>query len=332
VKPVPERLLSVSALTVEYSTRRGSGRALDHVSLDIQAGEVLGLVGESGCGKTSLGLSIMRLLPRFAKIVQGEILLKGRNLLDLPERIMNREIRGRELAMIIQDPMHALNPVFTIQTQIIDVLRFHKDRRFGPQGKGIQLRNEAAKMLEEVGIADPAERLTDYPFQFSGGMIQRVMVAMAFGCRPSLLIADEPTTALDVTIEAQILELLKSLVKKYGASVLYITHDLGVVSEISDRVAVMYAGHIVEYADTSLLFGDPAHPYTQALLRCLPGAEARGKRLGAIPGRVPELTERPKGCKFHPRCPYVMEICKERPPELLEIAPGHAVACFRHET
>jgi len=324
-------LFRVSDLTVEYSTRKGIGLALDNVSLDIREGEVLGLVGESGCGKTTLGLSIMKLLPRFGKIVQGEILFKGRNLLDLPERTMNKEIRGREIAMIIQDPMHALNPVFTIRTQITDVLRFHKDRRLDPHGKGIRLKSEAVKMLEEVGIADPAERMTDYPFQFSGGMIQRVMVAMAFSCNPSLLIADEPTTALDVTIEAQILELLKSLVKRNGASVLYISHDLGVISEISDRVAVMYAGNIVEYADTALLFENPQHPYTEALLRCLPGSEARGNRIGSIPGRVPELTERPKGCKFNPRCSYVMEICKERPPKLLEIASGHSVACFARE-
>jgi oligopeptide/dipeptide ABC transporter ATP-binding protein len=324
-------LFKVSDLTVEYSTRKGIGLALDNVNLEIREGEVLGLVGESGCGKTTLGLSIMKLLPRFGKIVKGEILLKGRNLLDLPERIMNKEIRGREIAMIIQDPMHALNPVFTIRTQITDVLRFHKDRRVDPHGKQIQLKGEAARMLEEVGIADPVERLTDYPFQFSGGMIQRVMVAMAFSCNPSLLIADEPTTALDVTIEAQILELLKSLVKRNGASVLYISHDLGVISEISDRVAVMYAGNIVEHAHTALLFENPQHPYTEALLRCLPGSDARGNRLGSIPGRVPELTERPKGCKFNPRCPYVMEICKEKPPKLLEIASGHSVACFARE-
>ncbi len=328
---VDDRLLRVRNLTVEYSTRRGIGRALDDVSLDVREGEVLGLVGESGCGKTTLGLSIIKLLPRFAKTVQGEILFKGSNLLDFPERIMNREIRGREIAMIIQDPMHALNPVFTIQTQMVDVLRFHQDRQSGSHGKGFHPRREAAKMLEEVGIGDPEERLTDYPFQFSGGMIQRVMVAMAFSCNPSLLIADEPTTALDVTIEAQILNLLKNLVQRHGTSVLYITHDLGVVCEISDRVAVMYAGNIVECAETARLFKHPEHPYTRALLRCLPGAEARGKRLAAIPGRVPELAERPLGCKFHPRCPYAMDVCRAQSPRLEERALGHSVACFWHE-
>ena len=326
-----DSLLRVRDLTVEYSTHKGIGNALDNINLDVREGQVLGLVGESGCGKTTLCLSIMRLLPRFGRVAQGEILFKERNLLDLPEKIMNKKIRGREIAMIIQDPLHALNPVFTIQTQIIDILRFHKDRLLTTQWKGKQLRNKAINMLEEVGIADPLERLTDYPFQFSGGMIQRVMVAMAFNCNPSLLIADEPTTALDVTVEAQILELLKSLVKRYGASVLYISHDLGVISEISDRVAVMYAGNIVEYADTKLLFENPAHPYTEALLRCLPGAEVRGKRLGTIPGRVPDLTERPKGCKFNPRCPHVMEICKEKAPTMLDIASDHSVACFRYE-
>lgn len=326
-----ERLLRARDLTVEYSTRRGIARAVDDVSFDIIEGEVLGLVGESGCGKTTLGLSVMKLLPRTGKVVQGEILFKGRNLLNLPERVMIKEIRGREIAMIIQDPLHALNPVFKIGTQITDVLRFHKDRGLSPHGKGVQLRNGAAKMLEEVGIADPAERLTDYPFQFSGGMNQRVMIAMAFICNPALLIADEPTTALDVTIEAQILELLKGLVKRYEASVLYITHDLGVISEISDRVAVMYAGNIVEHAATTPLFKDPGHPYTEALLRCLPGVETQGKRLSTIPGRVPELTKLPKGCKFHPRCPYVKEVCKKQAPRLLEISSGHSIACFRYE-
>lgn len=326
-----DSLLRVRDLTVEYSTHKGIGNALENINVDIREGQVLGLVGESGCGKTTLGLSIMRLLPRFGKIVRGKILFKEKNLLDLPERIMNKEIRGREIAMIIQDPLHALNPVFTIQTQISDILRFHKDRQTTTHWKGKQLREKTLSMLDEVGIADPLERLTDYPFQFSGGMIQRVMVAMAFNCNPSFLIADEPTTALDVTVEAQILELLKNLVKKYGSSVLYISHDLGVISEISDQVAVMYAGNIVEYADTNLLFDNPAHPYTEALLRCLPGAEVRGKRLGTIPGRVPDLTERPKGCKFNPRCPHVMEICKEKTPKMLDIASGQSAACFRYE-
>jgi peptide/nickel transport system ATP-binding protein len=326
-----ERQLSIRNLTVEYSTRKGVGSAIDNVNLDITEGEVVGLVGESGCGKTTLGLSIMRLLPRFGKVVRGEIIFKGKNLLDLPEGVMNSEIRGKEITMIIQDPMHALNPVFTIKTQMIDVLRFHQNQQKYTRKNKAQLRNEVIKMLEDVGIADPSERMEDYPFQFSGGMLQRVMVAMAFSCNPFLLIADEPTTALDVTIEAQILRLLNNLVDKYGASVLYITHDLAVVSELSDRIAVMYAGNIVECAETKLFFMEPLHPYTEALLRCLPGDEARGKRLGSIPGSVPEITERPKGCNFHPRCTYVMEICKERKPELLEIATGHSVACFRYK-
>jgi ABC-type dipeptide/oligopeptide/nickel transport system ATPase component len=260
-----EKILDIKNLSTYFYTNDGIVKAVDNVSLSLASGESLGIVGESGCGKTTLGLSVMRLLPRTGKVVQGEILFKGSNLLNLPERIMNKEIRGREIAMIIQDPLHALNPVFKIGTQITDVLRFHKDRGVSPHEKGVQLRNEAAKMLEEVGIADPVERLTDYPFQFSGGMNQRAMIAMAFICNPALLIADEPTTALDVTIEAQILELLKGLVERYGASVLYITHDLGVISEISDRVAVMYAGNIVEYASTIPLFEDPRHPYRSPL-------------------------------------------------------------------
>jgi peptide/nickel transport system ATP-binding protein len=244
---------------------------------------------------------------------------------------MNSEIRGKEIAMIIQDPMHALNPVFTIETQMTDVLRFHQNQLQYQRRNKAQLRNEVIKMLEDVGIADPVERMKDYPFQFSGGMLQRVMVAMAFSCNPYLLIADEPTTALDVTIEAQILRLLNSLVDKYGASVLYITHDLGVVSELSHRVAVMYAGNIMECAETKQLFIEPLHPYTEALLRSLPGDEARGRRLGSIPGSVPEITERPKGCNFHPRCPYVMEICKVTKPELIELTSGHSVACYRYK-
>lgn len=326
-----EKLLSVKDLIIEYQARGGTARAVDNVSLDIREGEVLGLVGESGCGKTTLGLSVMKLLPRSGKVVQGEIIFKGRSLLDLPEKVVNKEIRGREIVMIIQNPLHALNPVFKIGVQIVDILCFHKDRQLSLYTEGAQLRNRATEVLKEMGIADPAERLTDYPFQFSGGMKQRVMIAMAFICNPSLLIADEPTTALDVTIEAQILKLLKGLAKRYRTSILYITHDLGVISEIADRVAVMYAGSIVESADTIELFNNPRHPYTEALLRCLPRVETQRKRLDTIPGRVPELTKLPKGCKFHPRCPYIKEICRERQPELIEVAPGHAVACFQNE-
>lgn len=327
-----EILLKVKNLTVYYSTRGGVACPVDNVSLEIKRGQVFGLVGESGCGKSTLGFSLMRLLPKNGKVIQGEVLFKGRDLLLLSEDVMNREIRGGEITMIIQDPQNALNPVFTIGAQMADVMRFHRDRMPGFDGRKTKLLYRTTKILSEMGIAAAEERLNDYPFQFSGGMKQRVMIAMAFICNPSLLIADEPTTALDATVEAQILELLKSLVKRYETSVMYITHNLGVISEIGDRAAVMYAGNMVETAGCETLFKSPCHPYTKALLRCVPGAEIRAKKLDTIPGQVPSLMSLPRGCKFHPRCPRTMEVCRRKSPRFLEITAGHSVACFLYDS
>jgi len=326
-----KKLLEVKNLVVEYQLGTKIARALDNISFSIKKGEVLGIAGESGCGKSSLGLAIMRLLPREGKISQGEILFKERNLLKLSETELNREIRGREITMIFQNSLHALNPVFTIETQMVDIMRFNlRYQQLNINKKNISLKDRAIELLKETGLADPKERITDYPFQFSGGMKQRVMIAMAFISNPPLLIADEPTTALDVTIEAEILVLIKNLVNKYKNSVLYISHDLGVISEISDRVMVIYAGKIVEMADSRSLFEDPQHPYTRALLESLPGtAKTRKGRLSTISGYVPPLDKLPKGCSFHPRCTFVEEICKRNTPELVELTPNHWVACLR---
>ena len=325
-----KKLLEVKNLVVEYRLGTKIMRALDNISFSIKKGEVLGIAGESGCGKSSLGLAIMRLLPRAGKISQGKILFKERNLLRLSETEMNREIRGREIAMIFQNPLHALNPVFTIETQMVDIMRFNlRYQQLNINKKNISLKDRAIELLRETGLADPEERITDYPFQFSGGMKQRVMIAMAFISNPPLLIADEPTTALDVTIEAEILALIINLVNKYRNSVLYISHDLGVISEISDRVMIIYAGKIVEMADSRSLFDDPRHPYTRALLESLPGTKTHKGRLPTIPGCVPLLDKLPKGCSFHPRCPFVEEICKKNTPEFVKLAPNHWVACLR---
>lgn len=326
-----KKLLEVKNLVVEYQLGTKIARALDNISFSIKKGEVLGIAGESGCGKSSLGLAIMRLLPRAGKISQGKILFKERNLLRLSETEMNREVRGREIAMIFQNPLHALNPVFTIETQMVDIMRFNlRYQQLNINKKNISLKDRAIELLKETGLADPKERITDYPFRFSGGMKQRVMIAMAFISNPPLLIADEPTTALDVTIEAEILVLIKNLVNKYKNSVLYISHDLGVISEISDRVMIIYAGKIVEMTDSRSLFEDPQHPYTRALLESLPGTtKTRKGRLSTIPGRVPPLDKLPKGCSFHPRCTFVEEICKRNTPELVELTPNHWVACLR---
>ena len=325
-----KKLLEVKNLVVEYRLGTNIMRALDNISFTIKKGEVLGIAGESGCGKSSLGFAIMRLLPRAGKISQGKILFKERNLLKLSETEMNREIRGKEIAMIFQNPLHALNPVFTIETQMVDIMRFNfRYQQLYINKENSSLKDRAIELLKETGLADPEERITDYPFQFSGGMKQRVMIAMAFISNPPLLIADEPTTALDVTIEAEILTILKNLVNKYKNSILYISHDLGVISEISDRVMIIYAGKIVEMADSRSLFDDPRHPYTKALLESLPGTKIHKGRLPTISGSVPLLNKLPKGCSFHPRCLFVEEICKKNTPEFVELAPNHWVACLR---
>ncbi|MGH7831756.1 MAG: ABC transporter ATP-binding protein, partial [Candidatus Binatia bacterium] len=298
-------LIEVENLRTSFFTPEGEVKAVDGVSFAIREGETLGLVGESGCGKSVTALSIMRLVPSPGKIVGGEIHYRGRDLLKLNGEAM-RKVRGNEISMIFQEPMTSLNPVFTIGNQIGEAIRLHQglDKR--------ETRQKTIEMLRLVKIADPEARVDDYPHQLSGGMRQRVMIAMALSCNPSLLIADEPTTALDVTIQAQILELMKELQDKLGMALLLITHDLGVVAEQADEVVIMYAGKVVERAQTRAIFGRPLHPYTVGLLNSLPGAGGqKKKRLEAIPGVVPSLLELPSGCHFRDRCFKAGGICAE---------------------
>jgi oligopeptide/dipeptide ABC transporter ATP-binding protein len=319
-------LLQVKNLQTSFFTPEGEVRAIDGVSFEIGEGKTLGLVGESGCGKSVTSLSIMRLVPAPpGKIVGGEILYRGRDLLKLNNEEM-RKIRGNEISMIFQEPMTSLNPVFTVGNQIGEAIRLH-------QGLGKkETREKTIEMLRLVKIADPESRVDAYPHQLSGGMRQRVMIAMALSCNPSLLIADEPTTALDVTIQAQILELMKELQQKLGMALLLITHDLGVVAEQADDVAIMYAGKIVERSNTRAIFNQPFHPYTVGLLNSLPNVGgAKKKRLDAIPGVVPSPLHLPSGCRFRDRCPRAVDTCAEVEPQLIEKSPGHTVAChFPH--
>jgi oligopeptide/dipeptide ABC transporter ATP-binding protein len=317
-------LIQVKNLRTSFFTPEGEVRAVDGISFNIGEGKTLGLVGESGCGKSVTALSIMRLVPSPpGKIVGGEIVYRGQDLLKLNGTAM-RKIRGNEISMIFQEPMTSLNPVFTIGDQIGEAIRLH-------QGLGKrETREKTIEMLRLVKMADPESRVDDYPHQLSGGMRQRVMIAMALSCNPSLLIADEPTTALDVTIQAQILELIEELQeKKLGMALLLITHDLGVVAERADEVAIMYAGKIVERAPTQAIFNRPLHPYTVGLLNSLPGVGAKKKkRLEAIPGVVPSLLELPSGCHFRDRCPKAAGICAEAEPELVEKQKDHWAACY----
>jgi oligopeptide/dipeptide ABC transporter ATP-binding protein len=315
-------LLSIKNLKTHFYSAGKTVRALDGVSFDIEEGGAFGLVGETGCGKSVTALSILRLIPSPpGKIVGGEIHFKGRNLFNLSEDEI-RSIRGKEISMIFQEPMTCLNPVFRIGDQMAEVVMLHQGLQ---RARAIE---NALRMLERVHIPDAPHVARQFPHQLSGGMRQRVMIAMELSCHPSLLIADEPTTALDVTIQAQILQLIREMKKEFHTSIFLITHDLGVVAELCDRVAVMYAGSIVEEARVEEIFADAKHPYTRGLWGAIPLVDQEKETLAVIPGTVPDLSHPPKGCKFHPRCTFRFAPCDQTPPPLFQLSPGHLVSCF----
>jgi oligopeptide/dipeptide ABC transporter ATP-binding protein len=319
VKP----LLEVKSLRTSFFTEAGEVRAVDGVSFSVAPGKLLGIVGESGSGKSASMLSIMRLLPESARIVSGEVIFEDQDLIKLSEPEM-RHVRGARIAMIFQEPMTSLNPVFTIGSQIGEAVRLHQHTNRA------ETRNRTIEALRMVGIADPDRRIDDYPHQLSGGMRQRVMIAMALSCNPRLLIADEPTTALDVTIQAQILDLIRELQVRLGLAVILVTHDLGIVAEYADDVTILYAARVMEQAPTAELFRNPLNPYTRGLLESIPGIGAdRHHRLQAIPGSIPSALHPPSGCRFHPRCTRAIPQCSEAEPPLENKGPNHYVACIR---
>ncbi|MDJ0388516.1 ABC transporter ATP-binding protein [Roseomonas sp. E05] len=316
-------LLEIQGLTTAFRTERGEINAVEDISFSLDEGEILGIVGESGSGKSVTALTVMGLLPQPpARIRAGSIRFAGQELTTLSDRQMQK-IRGPGIAMIFQEPMTSLNPVFPIGEQIMETIRAHE--RLSTRA----LRDRAVQMLEKVGIPSPARRLDDYPHQLSGGQRQRVMIAIALACNPRLLIADEPTTALDVTIQAQILDLLLDLRDEFGMAIMIITHNMGVVAETADRVMVMYAGRVVEQAPVETVFDQPLHPYTRGLLDCVPTLSAERPRLVAIPGNLPEPARRPSGCRFRPRCNLAIPACAEVVPPLESHAPAHSAACIR---
>lgn len=318
-----DMLLQIKDLSIQYFTEYGVVRAVNNIDLEISKGETLGLVGETGAGKTTTALGIMNLVPNPpGRITNGEILFEGENLLKY-SKLKMRMFRGRDVSMIFQDPMTSLNPILTVGDQIAEVIRLHEKLSRKDAMK------RAAEILQMVGI--PAERMVEYPHQFSGGMKQRVVIAIALACSPKLIIADEPTTALDVTIQAQVLELMNNLREKLGTSMLLITHDLGVVAESCDRVAIMYAGQIVESGPLKQVYESTAHPYTKGLFDSLPSLSVKSRRLKPIKGMMPDPTNIPEGCPFHPRCPQCMEICKTRTPARTDLGEGHRVRCLLFE-
>ncbi len=321
-------LLEIKNLKTHFATAKGTVKAVDGVDIALNAGDTLGIVGESGCGKTVLALSILRLIPvPPGRIVSGQIFFEGRDLLQIAEDEM-RQVRGRDISMVFQEPMTSLNPVFKVGEQIAEGIRLHQDL------DGREAWQRAIDMLHLVGIPAPEIRADDYPHQMSGGMRQRVMIAMALACNPLLMLADEPTTALDVTIQAQIIDLINRLKIEKGTAVILVTHDLGVIAEAAQRVAVMYAGRIVEQGAVSALFTKPLHPYTIGLMLSIPGMDKRRgsrDRLAVIPGSIPPLYNLPAGCSFQDRCGDVMAICRERPPELTSPLLDHQVRCWKYE-
>jgi oligopeptide/dipeptide ABC transporter ATP-binding protein len=316
-------LLEIRGLRTYFASERGEVRAVDGVDLSLERGKTLGIVGESGCGKSVTALSVMGLVPQPpGRIASGEIVLDGEDLLKAPERRL-RDLRGDKLSMIFQEPMTSLNPAFPVGDQIAEALLRHRKL------SGKEARDKAIDMLRKVRIPSPELRARDYPHQLSGGMRQRVMIAMALACNPQLLIADEPTTALDVTIQAQILDLMRALRAELGTAIILITHDLGVIAELADDVVVMYAGKVVERCAVQQLFAEPQHPYTVGLLGSIPRLHLEQKRLSAIEGIVPDAAAFPNGCRFHPRCPFAVEKCRTEIPPLMEISKNHSAACWR---
>lgn len=319
-----ENLLEIKGLKTYFFTEEVTVKAVDGVNLRLGKGETLGIVGESGCGKSMMSLSIMGLVPQPpGRIVDGEIRFKGRDLCKISEAEY-RKMRGNEISMIFQEPMTSLNPVFTIGKQMMEVFHYHQ------RLSKAEAKEKTIEMLRLVGISMPEKRFYEYPNELSGGMRQRVMIAMALACKPELLIADEPTTALDVTIQAQILNLMRDLKTKMQTSIILITHNLGVVAEMAEKIMVMYAGKVMEYADTRTIFSNPKHPYTEGLLDSIPKISQPVERLSAIPGTVPSPHQFPSGCRFHPRCKFVMPICLEKEPPLIQLADHTQVSCWKH--
>jgi oligopeptide/dipeptide ABC transporter ATP-binding protein len=319
-------LVEIKGLRTYFNTEEGLIKAVEDLDLTIMENEILGLVGESGCGKTVTAKSVLRLIPMPpGEVVGGEILFEGKDLLRLPKHILRKEIRGNRISMIFQDPMTSLNPVITVGNQIAESFRLHRK-----SGKKLAIQ-QSVEMLRRVGIPAPEKMVFEYPHRYSGGMRQRAMIAMAMACNPSLLIADEPSTALDVTIQAQIIELIKSIKEEFKTSILLITHNLGVVAEMAERVAVMYAGQLVELCEVNTFFDNPKHPYSIGLLNSFPGNASNTNKLNPIPGSIPDMLKLPSGCKFHPRCDRKQPCCTEELPNVIHLGNDHLVRCWLYE-
>jgi len=317
-------ILEVDNLTTYYRTLRGYVKAVEDCSLTIEKGEALGLAGESGCGKTTMALSLLRILPQGGKILKGKIIIDGTDILKLSEDEVRNKIRWKEISLVFQGAMNAMNPVFKVGDQIYEALKIHE-----PHISRKEADERIRKLFELVGI-EPS-RMNNYPFEFSGGMRQRAMIAMAVACNPKLLIADEPGTALDVIVQAQVLKLLEELKKKLGMTIILISHDLSLIAEICEKTAIMYAGNIAEIGDSALIFKNPLHPYTRGLIQAFPNIKSQKIKMVSIPGSPPDLLDPPSGCRFHPRCQFAMEICRKEKPQLATIERNHMVACYLFE-